>query len=146
MDTKNQTKPTKVIKKKVTNKTIREKLPEHLVNLVSIIKNNAEIRRFTSLGIIDALKESGAVTTDKAFIIFGWTKYTVKTNGLGTDYRYNNDIFLNALVKSFERFANNASVIIRTFIDTEDERDNNSSPVKEEDINQEEVVETVNAE
>ena len=146
MDTKNQTKTTRVIKKKVTNKTIREKLPEHLVNLVSIIKNNAEIRRFTSLEIINALKKEGVITTDKAFIIFGWTKYTVKTNGLGTDFRYNNDIFLNALVQSFDRFAVNASNIISTFINMEDEKDNSSSPVNEENINEEEVIESVNAE
>ena len=103
-------------------KTVREKLPEHLVNLVAIVKNNSEIRRFTSLSIINYLKQKNVIQGEHNFVLFNWTKFTVKSDGLGIDYRYNENFFIKSLVGAFDSFANNAGVIINTFIDTEREK------------------------
>ena len=105
--------------KKNDVKTIREKLPEHLVNLVAILKNNTEIRRFTSLAIINYLKQKNIINGEHNFVIFNWTKFTVKSDGLGIHYRYNEQFFIDALVGSFSSFANNATNIICEFIDYE---------------------------
>lgn len=111
--------------KKENIKAIREKLPEHLVNLVAIIKNNSEIRRFTSLAIINYLKQKEIITGEHNFVLFGWTKFTVKSDGLGIDYRYNENFFINSLVGSFESFANNSESIINKFVITENKKLNN---------------------
>lgn len=113
-------------------KTVREKLPTHLVNLVAIIKNNSEIRRFTSLAIINYLKQKGIINTDKAFVTFNWTKFTVSVNGLGQDYRYNEQFLIDALCGSFNSFAHNAENIISVFLDTENEKVNSNLPVEEQ--------------
>lgn len=113
--------------KKSDIKTVREKLPAHLVNLVAIIKNNSEIRRFTSLAIINYLKQKGIINTDKAFVTFNWTKFTISVNGLGQDYRYNERFLIDALIGSFNSFARNAENIISVFLDTENKKINNTS-------------------
>lgn len=124
----------KDFKAKKDIKSVREKLPEHLVNFVAIIKNNNEIRRFTSLAIINYLKQKEIITGEHNFVIFGWTKFTVKSDGLGIDYRYNEQFLIDSLVGSFKSFANNAEKIIIEFIDTEKERNNktNNSETTEE--------------
>lgn len=98
---------------------VRPEIPEHLRNLVLLMKNNAEIRRFTALSIIDTLKEAGELKGEKHYVNFKFNHFVVSDDGLRRDYRYNEIFFLNALVESFTRFANSAQVVITTFVETE---------------------------
>lgn len=123
-------------------KTVREKLPEHLVNFVAIIKNNSEIRRFTSLAIINYLKQKEIITGKNNFVIFGWTKFTVKSDGLGIDYRYNEQFLIDSFVGSFSSFANNAAEIIDCFVKIENERLKSKEIENEPEVENEQEIET----
>lgn len=102
-----------------TREYVRPEIPEHLRNLVLLMKNNAEIRRFTALGIIDALKEAGELKGEKHYVDFKFNHFVVSDDGLRRDYRYSEIFFLNALVNSFSRFAASAQVVITAFVETE---------------------------
>ena len=102
-----------------TREYVRPEIPEHLKNLVLLMKNNAEIRRFTALGVIDALKESGELKGEKHYVDFKFNHFVVSDDGLRRDYRYTEILFLNALVNSFSRFAASAQVVISNFVEVE---------------------------
>lgn len=102
-----------------TREYVRPEIPEHLKNLVLLMKNNAEIRRFTALGVIDALKESGELKGEKHYVDFKFNHFVVSDDGLRRDYRYTEIFFLNALVNSFSRFAASAQVVISNFVEVE---------------------------
>lgn len=102
-----------------TREYVRPEIPEHLKNLVLLMKNNAEIRRFTALGVIDALKEAGELKGEKHYVDFKFNHFVVSDDGLRRDYRYTEIFFLNALVNSFSRFAASAQVVISNFVEVE---------------------------
>lgn len=102
-----------------TREYTRPEIPEHLRNLVLLMKNNAEIRRFTALGVIDALKESGELKGEKHYVDFKFNHFVVSDDGLRRDYRYSEIFFLNSLVESFSRFAASAQNVINEFIKIE---------------------------
>ena len=89
--------------------------PEHVRNLTAIIANNAEIRRFTSLGIINYLLQKREITGDKNYVMFKRNKFTVTSSGLSRDYLYTEPFFLNCLIASFSSFGAHAQKIINTF-------------------------------
>lgn len=89
--------------------------PEHMVAIALIIKNNAEIRRFTALGIINYLLQKKEIKGDKRYVSFKWNKFTVKFDNLVRDYSYNETFFINCLVASFSSFAASAQKIINNF-------------------------------
>lgn len=94
--------------------------PLHLKNIVYLIRNNAEIRHYTSLAMIQLLKKEDKNLVDKKiFIKFLDKKYAVCYDGLNFEYRYNNDIFVTALAASFPVFAATASKTINEFITEE---------------------------
>ena len=137
-------------KSRVNNGKVRiqrqlENTPEHIKNLVYLVINNAEIRRFTSLGIINRMKQKGFVNKDaKCYVDFYPNKYSVAVNGLKTEYHYNNAMFINSLAAAFPSFAHSANKIIQSFIEIENAefnendvndiveaiKDNNNSPVE----------------
>ena len=91
--------------------------PIHLKNVVFLIRNNAEIRHYTSLGMIKILKEQNKdLLEKKIFIKFLDKKYAVCYDGLSVEYRYNNNIFITALAASFSIFAATASKTINEFL------------------------------
>ena len=54
--------------RKPTLKDKLEKVPEHIRNIVYVLNNNAEIRRFTSLTMINKLREENAISdNDKVY-------------------------------------------------------------------------------
>lgn len=121
-------------------------VPEHLKNIVLILKNNSEIRRFTALGMINRLKQAGEIPADaKVYINFYFNKFSVSVNGLKQEFKYNNSLFINCLCSSFVLFANDASKTIKEFCNIEscsvddnevteiakNVQDNNSNPVEE---------------
>lgn len=116
----------------------QDKYPEHVVNLALIIKNNAEIRRFTSIGIINYLLQKGEIKGDKRYVSFNWNKFTVSCGGLKREYFYNETFFLNALVAAFTSFSASAQRTIDKFCKVELKRNIEST------CNQEEIDNIVN--
>lgn len=89
--------------------------PEHVIGISMLIKNNAEIRRFTALGILNYLLQKGEITGDKRYVSFKWNKFAVKSNGLMREYSYTEPFFINALVASFSSFSASAQKTIDLF-------------------------------
>ena len=111
----NTSKPAKDKKKKDGLPPIAANFPEHVVQIALLIKNNAEIRRFTALGILNYLLQKGEIRGDKRYVSFKWNKFAVKANGLMREYSYNEPFFLNALVAAFSSFSASAQRTIDAF-------------------------------
>lgn len=121
--------------RKLTLKDKLEKVPEHIRNIVYVLNNNAEIRRFTSLAMINTLRTSNVISeTDKVYIKFGINKFSIIINGLAQEQHYNNNFFIEAFSASFAAFARSAQKLINTFCEVENR-----------EINEEEIVETAKA-
>lgn len=128
--------------RKPTLKDKLEKVPEHIRNIVYVLNNNAEIRRFTSLAMIDTLRKENVITeNDKVYIKFNTNKFSIIINGLGQEQHYNNNFFIEAFESSFVSFAKLAKNLINTFCEVENkeieeetnkqDENNNTSPVEE---------------
>lgn len=89
--------------------------PDHVVQIALLIKNNAEIRRFTALGILNYLLQKDEIKGNARYVSFKWNKFAVKCNGLMREYSYNEPFFLNALVASFASFSASAQRTIDHF-------------------------------
>lgn len=108
-------KPAKDKKKKDGLPPVAANFPEHVVQIALLIKNNAEIRRFTALGILNYLLQKGEIRGDKRYVSFKWNKFAVKANGLMREYSYNEPFFLNAIVAAFSSFSASAQRTIDAF-------------------------------
>ena len=106
--------------------------PEHVVAIALIIKNNAEIRRFTALGILNYLLQKGEIKGDNRYVSFKWNKFAVKCNGLMREYSYTEPFFINALVASFNSFSASAQRTIDAFCHKEMSVSINKAVDKEE--------------
>lgn len=98
-----------------------EKFGKEAVELALLVKNNAEIRRFTSKNIIAQLIEDKVVNAeDKVHVEFLWNKFkvtrNVNGNNLSTEYLYTELAFIQSLVKSFEQFSESATQTIGAFV------------------------------
>ena len=96
-----------------------EHYPAHIVKLVNLIKSNSDIRRYTSLGILNYLSQKGIIGEAKGYVNFNWTKFSVTNNGLKVEYRYTEPFFINCLIASFTSFANAAQKTIGVFCSNE---------------------------
>lgn len=96
-----------------------EHYPAHIVKLVNLVKSNSDIRRYTSLGILNYLFQKGVIEEAKGYVSFNWTKFRVVNRGLSVEYRYTEAFFLNCLIASFTSFANAAQKIIGVFCSQE---------------------------
>lgn len=104
-------------KKQNDNAKKEDTTPVHLKNITFLIRNNAEIRHYTSLGMINIMKQQDKNLADKKiFIKFLDKKYAVCYDGLSVEYRYNNNIFITALAASFTVFASTATKTINEFL------------------------------
>ncbi len=106
--------------------------PEHVVAIALLIKNNAEIRRFTALGILNYLLQKGEIKGDNRYVSFKWNKFAVKCNGLMREYSYTEPFFINALVASFNSFSASAQRTIDAFCHKEMSVSINKAVDKEE--------------
>lgn len=95
---------------------VANRYPQHFVEIALIIKNNAEIRRFTALGIINYLLQKEKIKGEKKYVKFLWNKFSVNVDGLSREYSYTEPFFLNCLVASFASFSANAQRTINSFI------------------------------
>ena len=105
------------VKKSVVKESNR--IPKHIISLALIIRNNAEIRRFTALGIINYLSQKGEISGTRNYVMFKLSKFSVESDGLAREYLYTEPFFLNALVASFASFSASAQRTIDNFINTE---------------------------
>lgn len=93
--------------------------PEHIVNLALIIKNNAEIRRFTALGILNYLLQKGEINGKSRYVNFKYNKFAVTCDGLMREYLYTEPFFINALIAAFSSFSASAQRTINIFCEKE---------------------------
>lgn len=98
-------------------------VPQHILDVVCIVKFNAAFRRHTSLNILHTLEDDGRINNSKgAYVDFLWNKFRVTADGgLRREYRYTEDLFIDALVKAHADVANDNQKVINSMIDTEAE-------------------------
>lgn len=98
-------------------------VPQHILDVVCIVKFNAAFRRHTSLNILHTLEDDGRIFNSKgAYVDFLWNKFRVTADGgLRREYRYTDDLFIDALVKAHGDVASDSQRVIGTMIDTETE-------------------------
>lgn len=105
-------------------------VPQHILDVVCIVKFNAAFRRHTSLNILHTLEDDGRINNSKgAYVDFLWNKFRVTADGgLRREYRYTEDLFIDALVKAHADVANDNQKVINSMIDTEAELNKAKSP------------------
>lgn len=98
-------------------------VPQHILDVVCIVKFNAAFRRHTSLNILHTLEDDGRIHHAKgAYVDFLWNKFRVTADGgLRREYRYTDDLFIDALVKAHSDVASDSQHVIGVMIDTETE-------------------------
>lgn len=98
-------------------------VPQHILDVVCIVKFNAAFRRHTSLNILHTLEDDGRICNSKgAYVDFLWNKFRVTADGgLRREYRYTDDLFIDALVKAHADVASDSQRVIGIMIDTETE-------------------------
>lgn len=105
------------VKKPITPESFNN--PEHVTALVLLLKNNAEIRRFTSIGILNYLTQIGEISGVKKYVTFKWNKFSVCCDGLAREYKYSESWFIRALVASYTSFAAASEQVINQFCELE---------------------------
>jgi hypothetical protein len=105
-------------------------VPQHILDVVCIVKFNAAFRRHTSLNILHTLEDDGRIYNSKgAYVDFLWNKFRVTADGgLRREYRYTDDLFIDALVKAHADVATDNQKVINSMIDTEAELNKAKSP------------------
>ena len=111
--------PIKSKKVKTVVPKFAEKFPEHIQHIALLINNNAEIRRFTALGILNYLLQKGEIHGNTRYVIFKWNKFAVSCDGLIREYSFKEPFFINALVASFASFSASAQKTIDKFLEKE---------------------------
>lgn len=98
-------------------------VPQHILDVVCIVKFNAAFRRHTSLNILHTLEDDGKINNSKgAYVDFLWNKFRITADGgLRREYRYTDDLFIDALVKAHADVASDSQRVIGIMIDTETE-------------------------
>lgn len=126
-----QTMVNKPANKAVTSKTrtvvgkekreINVDVPDHVLEIAYIPKDNAAIRRYCSLNILNHLSQIGVIRKDGKgnYVKFLWNKFRVSSDGIIKEYSYREKFFLVALISSFSQFANAAQQTISDFMDKE---------------------------
>ena len=78
----------------------------------NVPEHNAELRRFTAIGIRNYLIQKGMVKEGSVYIKFLPSKFAVNNNGLNTEYSYTEQFFLNCLCAAFPSFSASAQKAI----------------------------------
>lgn len=96
-------------------------VPDHVLEIAYIPKDNAAIRRYCSLNILNHLSQIEVIRKDGKgnYVKFLWNKFRVSSDGIIKEYSYKEKFFLVALISSFNQFANAAQQTISDFMDEE---------------------------
>lgn len=108
-----------------------QNIEPHIVRMIRVLHANADIRRYTALGIVNRLIKNGIITEEGNYIRFRWDKYTVCSKGINTDYRYTEQVFLESFAGSFNILNTVSSKALDNFCKIE--FDKNSGKVLDED-------------
>ena len=92
--------------------------PEHIIEIAYIVKDNAAIRRFTSLNILNHLIQIGRLSPDSGglYVNYLWNKFQVTADGLKSQYSYKEKFFLESLSKAVGQFEQSIQGTIKNFI------------------------------
>lgn len=103
------------------NRELGIDIPQHVIDIAYILKDNAGIRRHCSLNILNYLTQKGRIPAEAKgkYVKFLWNKFRVSANGLTSEFYYTEDFFLKSLVASFNQFAKDAQNAISVFINGE---------------------------
>ncbi|AXH74517.1 MAG: hypothetical protein KNU04_gp72 [crAssphage sp. isolate ctbg_1] len=112
-------KPVRKHKSYLSDTTWANRVSEATRNLVFILRNNVEIRRYTSIGILNYLLQKGEIKGKKRKVDFLWNKFAVKVDGFTREFKYTEPFFINCFVASFSSFSASAQQRINAFCEEE---------------------------
>lgn len=96
-------------------------VPDHILEVAYLLKNNQAIRRYTSIGILNYLIQHDEINPDDKgkYVEFKWNKFTVSADGLKKEYSFYEEMFLIAIQAAFKSFAEDAEKVLNNFVDEE---------------------------
>ena len=92
-----------------------QNIEPHIVRMIRVLHANADIRRYTALGIVNRLIANGTITEEGNYVRFRWDKFTVSSKGINNDYRYTDIVFLESFVGAFGILTSVASKSLDNF-------------------------------
>lgn len=92
-----------------------QNIEPHIVRMIRVLHANADIRRYTALGIVKRLIDNGTITEEGNYVRFRWDKFTVSSKGINNDYRYTDIVFLESFVGAFGILTSVASKSLDNF-------------------------------
>ena len=96
-----------------------ERIPDETLAVALLVKNNAEVKRFTALNILNWLMQKGEISGNHRYVVFKFDKFAVRCNGLTREYTYREPFFINALIAAFTCLAHSAEQVIGRFLQSE---------------------------
>lgn len=96
-----------------------ERIPDETLAIALLVKNNAEVKRFTALNILNWLMQKGEISGSHRYVVFKFDKFAVRCNGLTREYTYKEPFFINALIAAFTCLAHSAEKVIGRFVQAE---------------------------
>jgi len=107
------------------------RFPEWVNRITLLARNNAEFKRLLSLLLIELHKEAGDIGSDaKCYIKFNFNKYSVKVNGLLTEYSMKTKLFVTAGAAAVIAFDQYAQHTLATYVQNEFEK----NPLDDKDL------------
>ncbi len=100
----------------IPKQTIIYSNPKHIKKIVSILKNNTSIQRFTAVNIISYLFPDEEIPGEKHSVKFLLDRFVVKCNNVTKAYAYTETFFLNCFISSFNSFFADSKSSIDNFI------------------------------
>lgn len=96
-------------------------VPRHILEVAFIVKFNAAFKRHTALNILNSLKDDDIIISAKGgYVDFLWNKFRVTADGgLRKEYRYTDNVFIDALVKAHSDVAKDNEKAITDMINIE---------------------------
>lgn len=96
------------------------RFPEWVNRITLLARNNAEFKRLLSLLLIELHKEAGDIGNDaKCYIKFNFNKYSVKVNGLLTEYSMKTKLFVTAGAAAIVAFDQYAQHTLASYVNNE---------------------------
>ena len=94
--------------------------PEWVNRCTLLARNNAEFKRLLSLLLIESHREAGDIVEGaKAYIKFNFNKYSMKVNGLITEYSMKTKLFAIAYAAAVVAFDQYAQHTLATYVNNE---------------------------
>ena len=105
--------------------------PEHVNRCTLLARNNAEFKRLLSLLLIQLHKEAGDIGENaKTYIKFNFNKYSVRVNGLITEYSMKTKLFITAYAAAIVAFDQYSQHTLATYVNNEFDE----NPLNDDDL------------